>query len=106
MKRMTCFNRMEELAWETCDPSVLIDDAEEHGSDKQFYAYVQQIVQYYVQEMFTEDILSNGFDEELIDLIGNIDVLIPKEVCDFYKGKTDFENAMNKHGGNDNVRPE
>ena len=33
------------------------------------------------------------FDEDLMDLIGNVDVSIPDELCDFYKGKTYFEEA-------------
>ena len=102
MKNMY-FEEMETSAWETCDASVLIDDGAEYGSDEQFHAYVQQVVRYYVQEMITADILNSGFDEKLIDLIGNIDVYIPDELCDFYKRKTYYEDALEVLGGKDNA---
>ena len=94
---MRNFNNLENTAFEHNDTCLLIDDACENGSTEQFRAYVRQIFTCAVQGMITEDILEEqgiDFDEELMDWVGNIDVSIPDELCDFYKGKTYFEECL------------
>ena len=88
------FKEMENRIWESNDARDLIDESNEYGSDKQFRSYVEQIVQCYVQEMITIDIITSGFDERLINLVRDIDVSIPDELCDFYKGKTYYKEAL------------
>ena len=94
---MRNFDAAECAAYERYDTCLLIDDACENGSPEQFHTYVRQIFRCYLQEMITQDILEEhgiDFDENLMDLIGDVDVSIPDELCDFYKGKTYYEEAL------------
>ncbi len=96
---MRNFDTLESSAFEHNDTCLLIDDACENGSTEQFRAYVKQIFTCAVQGMITEDILEEqgiDFDEDLMDWIGDIYVSIPDELCDFYKGKTYYEEALNE----------
>ena len=96
---MRNFDDLENTAFEHNDTCLLIDDACENGSTEQFRSYVKQIFTCAVQGMITEDILEEqgiDFDEDLMDWIGDIDVSIPDELCDFYKGKTYYEEALNE----------
>ena len=103
---MRNFDEIETYAFEHNDTCLLIDGRCENGSEDQFRAYVQEIFHSYLQGMITEDILEEqgiDFDEHLMDRIGEIDVSIPDELCDFYKGKTYFEEALEELGDNNNA---
>lgn len=96
---MRNFDMLESSAFNHNDSYLLIDDACENGSTEQFRAYVKQIFLCAVQGMITEDILEEqgiDFDEDLMDWVGDVDVSIPDELCDFYKGKTCYKEALNE----------
>lgn len=82
------YDEMESAVCKKYDPCLLIDEDETNDTEAQFRSYVRQVVQCYVQELITADILRHGYDEHLIDLIGDIDVYIPDALCDYYKDKT------------------
>ena len=52
--------------------------------------YISNIFTFYFQEQVIHDINENGFNEELFDLVGSIDVSLPKEIIDYYRDVVDL----------------
>ena len=75
------FHEIERDALGSYDETVLFSNYEEEDLKR---CYILEIFQTHIQEMILGDILANGFDEELIDRIGDVDVSLPDEYIDFY----------------------
>lgn len=77
------FYKLESEVLECYDESVLIDYSEANALPN----YIERIFQYHIQELIIQDILTSAEDEteeDLLDLVGNIDVSIPQGILNFY----------------------
>ncbi len=87
MKKYNNFYEMENTVLGFCDEEVVFGSYEDEDYVSE---YINNIFTYYIQEMITSDICANGFDEDLIDRIGDIIVIIPDELKDFYRDAVDL----------------
>lgn len=53
--------------------------------------YISNVFTYYIQDQIIGDILANGYDEELIDLIGDVSVGLPDELIDYYRDAVNLD---------------
>ena len=85
MKHITQnFYDLESKIIDCYDESVLIDYDEEDA----FHKYIERIFQCYIQELIIQDIISSADDTaKLLELVGNIDISIPKDILSFYVDK-------------------
>lgn len=87
-KNYDSFGEMEDLVWGFCTDDVVFCNYEE---DDLVETYISNIFTFYLQERITQDILANGFDEELIDLLGEVFVSIPEGLIDYYRDAVDLD---------------
>ena len=100
------FREMEAHVLSFCDEVVLFDNYDEDDLVK---CYITGILTYHMQDTIIADCLEHGYDEDLVDLMGEISVDIPDELIDFYRGAVDLDDfdvpeekkdtyiKMNKH---------
>ena len=86
-KNYDSFREIEDFVRGFCSEKVLFCNYEE---DDLVETYISNIFTYYFQEIITQDLLENGFDEELIDLTGGVSVDLPKELIDYYRDAVDL----------------
>ena len=99
MKMGLRFNDMELCVFENTAPEILLsEDYSSENSEKLLAAYVSNILNCYLGEQIVTDIRNSGLslneEEALIDQIGNMDLIIPAAICNFYRDKCNMDLIM------------
>lgn len=81
------FYEMEGFVYDFCAEEVLFCGYE---ADDLVKCYISNIFTFYIQEMILRDCNEHGINVDVYDLVGNVDVSIPDELIDFYRGAVDL----------------
>lgn len=81
-KKYDKFREMECYVSSFCDKEVMFCCYE---GDDIIRDYISNVFTYYIQDQIIGDILANGYDEDLIDQIGEVSVDLPAELIDYYR---------------------